>query len=124
LKALSEDRVLMTNEKMIGCGNGRQPTRPKKLNIDEERIEKCSRIYGALSDRLRLRILCILSVQPLCVCVIKEIVDIPDSKLSYHLSILKDAGLVESKRDGNWIMYNLTEMGKKYAKSIGSDKRD
>ena len=103
-----------------GCGNGRTPARPKKLNIDEERIATMSQVYGALSDPLRLRILSILSVQPLCVCVIKEIVNVPDSKLSYHLSILKDAGLADSERDGNWIMYSLTGTGRHYVGSISS----
>jgi ArsR family transcriptional regulator len=101
-------------------GACRNPTRPRNLNFDEARIEEASKIYGALSDPLRLRILSILKVQPLCVCVIREIVKIPDSKLSYHLGILKSAGLVESERDGNWIMYSLTELGAEYAKTVAS----
>ncbi|MFH0816935.1 MAG: metalloregulator ArsR/SmtB family transcription factor [Methanobacteriota archaeon] len=107
-----------------GCGNGRTPARPKKLNIDEARIGRYGKLYDALSDPLRLRILSILSVQSLCVCVIKEIVVVPDSKLSYHLSILKGAGLVSSRRDGNWIMYSLTKTGRKYASELQSGKGD
>jgi DNA-binding transcriptional ArsR family regulator len=114
----------MAKNTKIGCGNGRTPARPKKLNIDEGRIERYSALYDALSDPLRLRILSILSVQTLCVCVIKEIVNVPDSKLSYHLSILKGAGLVGSRRDGNWIMYSLTKVGKRHANELQSGKGD
>ena len=114
--------VHMTKAIVSECRNGRTPAKPKKLNIDEGKIAAMSQVYSALSDPLRLRILSILSVQPLCVCVIKEIVNVPDSKLSYHLSILKDAGLVDSARDGNWIMYSLTVIGKHYAGSISSRK--
>jgi len=112
----------MVKSTKSGCGDGRTPARPKKLNIDEEKIAAMSQVYGALSDPLRLRILSILTVQPLCVCVIKEIVNVPYSKLSYHLAILKNAGLVDSERDGNWIMYSLTGTGKSYASSISSRK--
>ena len=79
---------------------------------DEESMQKQSRIHHALSAPLRIKILHLLTLNPLCVCLIKEIVNVPDSKLSYHLSILSDAGLIEGKREGNWIIYYPTEMGK------------
>jgi ArsR family transcriptional regulator len=37
---------------------------------------------------------------------------IADSKLSYHLTILKDAGLIEGEYQGNWIIYNITDTGR------------
>lgn len=67
--------------------------------------------YRALSDTIRLKILYLLSTGTLCVCVIKEALQIADSKLSYHLTILKKAGLIESSQQGNWILYTLTEKG-------------
>lgn len=80
-----------------------------------KRIAKMSATFHALSDPVRITILHLLAVQPLCVCVIKECIGIADSKLSYHLTIMKKADLIEGKQDGNWIIYSLTDLGKKYA---------
>lgn len=81
---------------------------------EENKINSQSKIFRALSDPLRLKILTLLSIQPLCVCLIKEVVNISDSKLSYHLSILKDSGLIEGKQKGNWIIYHVAVLGRKY----------
>ena len=80
----------------------------------QKRIAKMSATYNALSDPVRMTILHLLAVRPLCVCVIKECIGIADSKLSYHLTIMKKADLIEGKQDGNWIIYSLTDLGKKY----------
>lgn len=53
-----------------------------------------------------------LSPQPLCVCVIKEVIGIADSKLCYHVSVLKKVGLIEGEPQGNWIIYSLTDIGR------------
>ncbi len=82
-------------------------------------IGKISATHHALSDPVRITILCLLGVQPLCVCVIKECIGIGGSKLSYHLNIMKENGLVDSEQQGNWIIYRLTDRGKKYADEIG-----
>lgn len=67
----------------------------------EERIEKLAKMFQAISDPLRIRILFILKSQSLCVCLIKEMTSVPDSKLSYHLGILGDAGLICGRQEGN-----------------------
>ncbi len=71
------------------------------------------RIYQALSDPIRLSILYIIRDQPLCVCVINRFMHLSGSKLSYHLNILKENGLAEGKNDGNWIIYSITERGRR-----------
>ncbi len=81
---------------------------------DDSQYDEFSRLHKALSDPLRLRILDILIIQPLCVCCIKEIMKISDSKLSYHLSQLREAGLIEGRQEKNWIIYRPTESGSKY----------
>lgn len=81
---------------------------------NEEKIEKESTVHYALGNPLRLKILHLLSAQPLCVCLLKEILGATDSALSYHLSILKESGLIEGKREGNWIIYHATERGRSY----------
>jgi ArsR family transcriptional regulator len=73
-------------------------------------------IHKALSDPSRLKILHHLSSQPLCVCVIKHCLHLADSKLSYHLAILREAGLVEHRHEKNWLIYNLTDKGKEVAR--------
>lgn len=83
-------------------------------NIDEKLIGEESRVYKALSDPIRLKILNLLNEQDLCVCLLKEILDIADSKLSYHLSILKDRGLIEGEREANFVIYNITDKGRRY----------
>jgi ArsR family transcriptional regulator, arsenate/arsenite/antimonite-responsive transcriptional repressor len=83
---------------------------PKKI------LEDKSRIYHALADPLRLTILYLLKDQPLCVCVINRFMCLAGSKLSYHLTILKDSGLIEGEYNGNWIIYSITEYGRKALK--------
>jgi DNA-binding transcriptional ArsR family regulator len=85
----------------------------KEMLPKDEALERKSRIYGALSDPIRLKILHLLAIHPLCVCLIKEVIDMADSKLSYHLSVLKGAGMIEGERRGKWILYRITEEGRK-----------
>ena len=79
----------------------------------KETLEVRGRIYQALSDPLRLSILYIIRDQPLCVCVINRFMRLSGSKLSYHLNILKENGLIEGENDGNWIIYSITERGRR-----------
>ena len=78
---------------------------------DEDTLSASADIYRALSDTIRLKILHLLTAGTLCVCVIKEVLQIADSKLSYHLTILKKAGLISAEQQGNWVLYTLTEKG-------------
>ncbi len=84
-------------------------------------LERESGVHRALADPLRLKILAMLAVQPLCVCVIKAVLGIADSKLSYHLSVLKKVGLIVGEAQGNWIIYRLTADGETWARRILSD---
>jgi ArsR family transcriptional regulator len=82
---------------------------PGQAELDEK-----SRVYHALSDPLRLTILYLIKDQPLCVCVINRFTRLSGSKLSYHLNILKENGLIDGEYHGNWIIYSLTEKGQEY----------
>jgi predicted transcriptional regulator len=79
-------------------------------------IVKMSATHHALSDTVRMTIMYLLAIQPLCVCVIKACIGIADSKLSYHLMILKKAELIEGEQQGNWIIYRLTDKGCVYVR--------
>lgn len=78
----------------------------------QAKLEKRSKMYQALSDPIRLSILYIIRDQPLCVCVINRFMRLSGSKLSYHLNILKESGLVDGENDGNWIIYSITDRGR------------
>jgi len=80
----------------------------------QEVLEEQSRIHHALSDPLRLTILHLIREQPLCVCIINRFMRLAGSKLSYHLNILKESGLIEGEYCGNWIIYSLTDTGRNY----------
>ena len=67
------------------------------------------RIYQCLCDRTRLRILNVLLRGPLCVCHFQTVLREPQVKISKHLAYLKSRGLVEAKREGNWMVYRLPE---------------
>ena len=65
-------------------------------------------ILKACSDRNRLRVLgVLLTNNELCACQITELLDIAGATVSRHLGLLINAGLVESKKDGRWVYYNL-----------------
>jgi len=69
-------------------------------------------LHRALADPNRLRILHSLGQCNLCPCILKEITRLSDSKLSYHLSVLEEAKLIESFPRKRWRIYVLTELGK------------
>lgn len=66
-------------------------------------------VFKALSDETRLRIVKLLENGELCVCHIVAAVDMSQSRISFHLKILKDAGLVKDRREGKWMHYRLNE---------------
>lgn len=66
-------------------------------------------IFKALADENRVRALLALQKQELCVCQIVELLQLANSTVSKHMSILKQAGLVESEKKGRWVYYKLAE---------------
>jgi len=64
-------------------------------------------IYQCLCDETRLRILHLLQDGELCVCHFQEILNEPQVKISKHLSYLKKNGLVECRKEANWMVYRL-----------------
>lgn len=63
--------------------------------------------FHALSDPLRISVLELLRQQELCVCDLCDALEVNQSKLSFHLKTLKEAGLVNSRQEGRWIYYSL-----------------
>ena len=71
-------------------------------------VGRAARLFHALSDETRLRILERLRRGERCVCELTDALDAAQSRLSFHLRILKEAGLVTDRRDGRWAYYALT----------------
>lgn len=69
-------------------------------------------ITKALSDPQRVRALMSLRQGELCVCQIIELLSLAPSTISKHMSILKQAGLVSSRKDSRWVYYRLTDANK------------
>ena len=64
-------------------------------------------VFHALSDETRLAIVKRLAGGERCVCDLQDLLDAAQSRLSYHLKTLKDAGLISDRRDGRWVHYSL-----------------
>ncbi|VAW37486.1 hypothetical protein MNBD_DELTA04-767 [hydrothermal vent metagenome] len=67
------------------------------------------RTMKALSDPNRVRVLKLLQAGELCVCEIQAVLGLAQSTVSKHMKILEDAGLVERRRQGTWILYSLAD---------------
>lgn len=64
-------------------------------------------IYQCFCNEARLRILNLLSHGPLCVCHLQDVLGEPQVKVSKHLGYLRQRGLVEARREANWMVYSL-----------------
>lgn len=65
------------------------------------------KVFKALSDKNRLRIMKMLEVRPMCVCEITAVLGLAPSTVSKHLSLLNEAELIEDRKEGKWVNYAL-----------------
>src|ERR687893_1518688 len=75
-----------------------------RTRSDASRI---ARLFHALSDETRLSIIRRLRLGERCVCDLTDALDAAQSRLSFHLKVLKDADLVADRREGRWMYYTL-----------------
>lgn len=73
-------------------------------------LDALTRVYAALGDATRLRILSLLSEDEICVCHIHASLDCPQPTASRHLAYLRKSGLVEARREGTWMYYRLAKL--------------
>jgi len=73
-------------------------------NLD---VRPLSRALKALGDETRLRMMALLSHGELCVCHLEKALELSQSNTSRQLTVLRAAGLVEPRREGNWVFYRL-----------------
>jgi ArsR family transcriptional regulator len=77
------------------------------MSVNALYLRPLSRLYKALGDETRLRIVALLSHGELCVCHVEGALEIPQPTASRHLAVLRNAGVVEARRAGSWIYYRL-----------------
>ena len=70
-------------------------------------LARAASAFHALSDRTRLELVQVLMGGERCVCELQEGLGAAQSRLSFHLKALKDAGLVTDRREGRWVYYSL-----------------
>lgn len=70
-------------------------------------LARAAALFHALSDETRLAVLALLQDGERCVCELQEPLGAQQSRLSFHLKVLKDAGLVRDRRQGRWAYYQL-----------------
>ena len=71
-------------------------------------VPRIAQLCNALADEARVEIVARLLDGEKCVCDLTDALDTGQSRLSYHLKVLKDAGLVADRREGRWSYYTLT----------------
>lgn len=76
-----------------------------------ETYEDSLTVFKAFNDEKRLRILELLHDGEKCACDFLEQLDLSQSGISYHMKILLDSGIVESRDEGKWTYYQISEQG-------------
>ena len=77
-------------------------------------LEKAAAILKLLGDKTRLTMIGILKQRDCCVCEFQEVFEMSQPSISQHLRKLKDAGMVQEERRGQWIYYSLNQQSELY----------
>jgi len=97
------------------CQNETVESYGKKLKLlaretmDSDKLRRRSAMFKALSDETRLNIVGLLGIRELCVCEIMVALGLTQSTTSHHLMILKNAGVVDDRKEGKWVFYRLAD---------------
>jgi ArsR family transcriptional regulator, arsenate/arsenite/antimonite-responsive transcriptional repressor len=76
------------------------------------------RLFAALADRTRLRLLNLMDGREVCVCYFVEILKQGQPKVSRHLAYLRNAGVVSARREGKWMHYSIERPGDARASAV------
>ncbi|MCW3974939.1 MAG: metalloregulator ArsR/SmtB family transcription factor [Candidatus Bathyarchaeota archaeon] len=77
--------------------------------MDGDTLKIQSKIFKALSDKSRLKILALLRIRDMCVCEIMVALNMTQPVASHHLGILENIGIVKYRREGKWIFYSVSK---------------
>jgi ArsR family transcriptional regulator len=83
-----------------------------------EDVRPLTKLFRALGDETRVRILALLVHGELCVCHVESALGISQPNCSRQLGVLKSAGVVESRRDGTWVYYRIVDHEVESVKSV------
>lgn len=72
-------------------------------------LDRSVRLFKALADPVRLRLINLLADREVCVCHLHEALDLPQPTVSRHLAYLRKSGIVVGRKDGLWVHYRLTD---------------
>jgi ArsR family transcriptional regulator, arsenate/arsenite/antimonite-responsive transcriptional repressor len=81
-------------------------------------LKEIVKVFKAIGDETRIRLLKLLQQRELCVCELMQALDMTQSRVSRNLGILKNAGLVDDRRDGLWVHYSLNVEARPYIKEL------
>jgi DNA-binding transcriptional ArsR family regulator len=76
---------------------------------DENTVKTQSRLFKALADTTRLKIMRLLDIREMCVCEIMVALDLTQPTASHHLGILEAVDLVKDRHEGKWVFYSLKD---------------
>ncbi|RLG02953.1 MAG: ArsR family transcriptional regulator [Thaumarchaeota archaeon] len=77
--------------------------------IEHEKAERAARVFSAVSDPVRIKILKLLEKESMCVCELMKALNMRQSLISYHLKFLREAGLIKPVRKGKWVFYEIAD---------------
>ena len=106
LKRLAESRICSA-ENASKYADELKELADKNLNV--ESAEKKSKVFKALADEIRLRVLSLLATREMCVCEVMVALDLTQPTASHHLGILETVGLVKHRKEGKWVFYRLSD---------------
>ena len=81
-------------------------------------VQSASKVFKALGDEQRLRIVALLSRGELCVCHVQSALGMTQPKVSRLLGVLKNAGVVDVRREGSWAYYRLAPQTDSLCRSL------
>jgi len=82
-------------------------TAPSLSTTEPLALDQAQRLLRALAEPIRLQVVQTLQHGERCVCDLTGDLDLAQSKLSFHLKVLKEAGLIRARQEGRWIYYRL-----------------
>jgi ArsR family transcriptional regulator, arsenate/arsenite/antimonite-responsive transcriptional repressor len=96
----------------------------KSVSMSKSQTFNMVRLFEALADRTRLRILNLMGGDEVCVCFFVEVLDEGQPKISRHLAYLRRAGLVSPRREGKWMHYRIAVPSDPHASKVLQDVMD
>jgi ArsR family transcriptional regulator len=92
--------------------------------MSNELLFNMETFFLALADKTRLRLLNLMRDDEVCVCFFTEVLSESQPKISRHLAYLRNAGIVEARREGKWMNYRIVKPDNDYAAQVLQDTLD